>query len=316
MHPSTSRPSRRTLLTATAGAALAAATLVPGAAHASSGGRGHGSGSGSGSVSDAERRLAGLERASGARLGVYAYDTGSGRTVAYRADELFPMCSVFKTLSSAAVLRDLDRSGEFLSRRIFYTQDDVEQADGAPETGKPENLANGMTVEELCEVSITASDNCAANLMLRELGGPAAVTRFVRSLGDRVTRLDRWEPELNSAEPGRVTDTTSPRAITRTYGRLVLGDALDPRDRRLLTSWLLANTTSGDRFRAGLPDDWTLGDKTGAGRYGTNNDAGVTWPPGRAPIVLTVLTAKTEQDAVRDDGLVADAARVLAETLG
>ncbi|MYQ72480.1 Exo family class A beta-lactamase [Streptomyces sp. SID4934] len=312
MHPSTSRPSRRTLLTATAGAALAAATLVPGTAHASSGGRGHGSGS----VSDAERRLAGLERASGARLGVYAYDTGSGRTVAYRADELFPMCSVFKTLSSAAVLRDLDRNGEFLSRRIFYTQDDVEQADGAPETGKPENLANGMTVEELCEVSITASDNCAANLMLRELGGPAAVTRFVRSLGDRVTRLDRWEPELNSAEPGRVTDTTSPRAITRTYGRLVLGDALDPRDRRLLTSWLLANTTSGDRFRAGLPDDWTLGDKTGAGRYGTNNDAGVTWPPGRAPIVLTVLTAKTEQDAVRDDGLVADAARVLAETLG
>ncbi|MET8674933.1 Exo family class A beta-lactamase [Streptomyces albidoflavus] len=312
MHPSTSRLSRRTLLTATAGAALAAATLVPGTAYASSGGRGHGSGS----VSDAERRLAGLERASGARLGVYAYDTGSGRTVAYRADELFPMCSVFKTLSSAAVLRDLDRNGEFLSRRIFYTQDDVEQADGAPETGKPENLANGMTVEELCEVSITASDNCAANLMLRELGGPAAVTRFVRSLGDRVTRLDRWEPELNSAEPGRVTDTTSPRAITRTYGRLVLGDALNPRDRRLLTSWLLANTTSGDRFRAGLPDDWTLGDKTGAGRYGTNNDAGVTWPPGRAPIVLTVLTAKTEQDAARDDGLVADAARVLAETLG
>ncbi|MFG1986283.1 Exo family class A beta-lactamase [Streptomyces albidoflavus] len=312
MHPSTSRPSRRTLLTATAGAALAAATLVPGTAYASSGGRGHGSGS----VSDAERRLAGLERTSGARLGVYAYDTGSGRTVAYRADELFPMCSVFKTLSSAAVLRDLDRNGEFLSRRIFYTQDDVEQADGAPETGKPENLANGMTVEELCEVSVTASDNCAANLMLRELGGPAAVTRFVRSLGDRVTRLDRWEPELNSAEPGRVTDTTSPRAITRTYGRLVLGDALNPRDRRLLTSWLLANTTSGDRFRAGLPDDWTLGDKTGAGRYGTNNDAGVTWPPGRAPIVLTVLTAKTEQDAARDDGLVADAARVLAETLG
>ncbi|MCK2141794.1 Exo family class A beta-lactamase [Streptomyces sp. NEAU-PBA10] len=312
MHPSTSRPSRRTLLTATAGAALAAAALVPGTAHASSGGRGRGHGS----ASDAERRLAGLERASGARLGVYAYDTGSGRTVAYRADELFPMCSVFKTLSSAAVLRDLDRDGEFLSRRIFYTQADVEQADGAPETGKPENLANGMTVEELCKVSITASDNCAANLTLRELGGPAAVTRFARSLGDRVTRLDRWEPELNSAEPGRVTDTTSPRAITRTYGRLVLGDALNPRDRRLLTSWLLANTTSGDRFRAGLPDDWTLGDKTGAGRYGTNNDAGVTWPPGRPPIVLTVLTAKTEQDAVRDDALVADAARVLAETLG
>ncbi|WP_436738234.1 class A beta-lactamase [Streptomyces sp. BBFR102] len=313
MHPSAPRPSRRTLLTATAGAALAAATLVPGTSQAASPGS---RGAGHGSASDAVRRLAELERASGARLGVYAYDSGSGRSVAYRADELFPMCSVFKTLSSAAVLRDLDQDGEVLSRRIFYTERDVERAGGAPETGKEENLANGMTVEELCAVAITASDNCAANLVLRELGGPTAVTRFARSLGDQVTRLDRWEPELNSAEPGRVTDTTSPRALTRTYGRLVLGDALNPRDRRLLTSWLLANTTSGDRFRAGLPEDWTLGDKTGSGRYGTGNDAGVTWPPGRPPIVLTVLTTRTEEDAVRDDGLVADAARVLAAALG
>ncbi|MFD4989217.1 class A beta-lactamase [Streptomyces sp. NPDC058374] len=302
-------PSRRSVLAGGA-AALAAVTLAPGAAHATSG-----RGPGSGPAFDAARQLAELERTTGSRLGAYAYDTGTGRTLAYRADELFPMCSVFKTLSSAAVLRDLDRNGEFLSRRIFYTQDDVDRAAGAPVTGKPENLANGMTVEELCEVSITESDNCAANLMLRELGGPTAVTRFVRSLGDRITRLDRWEPELNSAEPDRLTDTTSPRAISRTYGRLVLGDALASRDRRLLTGWLLANTTSGDRFRAGLPTDWVLGDKTGGGRYGTNNDAGVAWPPGRSPVVLTVLTTQPKEDAVRNDRLVADAARVLSEAL-
>ncbi|MBB5122967.1 hypothetical protein AF335_14350 [Streptomyces eurocidicus] len=77
-----------------------------------------------------------------------------------------------------------------------------------------------MTVGELCDATIRFSDNLAGNLLLRELGGPTAITRFCRSIGDRTTRLDRWEPELNTAEPSRVTDTTSPRAIGRTYGRL------------------------------------------------------------------------------------------------
>lgn len=141
-----------------------------------------------------------------------------------------------------------------------------------------------MTVAELCEVAITYSDNGAANLLLRELGGPTAVTRFARSLGDRVTRLDRWEPELNSAEPWRVTDTTSPRAIGRTYARLVLGDdALNRADRELLTHWLLSNTTSGKRFRAGLPPTWTIADKTGSGSYGTTNNVGLAWTPEGTP---------------------------------
>ncbi|MFI8518857.1 class A beta-lactamase [Streptomyces sp. NPDC085481] len=289
------RPTRRSLLTAGAGATLAAALpLTP--AHASGG--------------DTTPRLRALEREHGARLGAYAYDTGSGRVVAYRAGELFPMCSVFKTLGSAAVLRDLDRDGEFLARRIHYTQELVDRSGHSPITR--EHVADGLTVAELCEYSITHSDNTAANLLLRELGGPTAVTRFARSLGDRVTRLDRWEPELNSAEPWRETDTTTPRAIGRSYARLVLGGALAPHDRRLLTGWLLANTTSGNRFRKGLPADWTLADKTGGGRYGGNNDVGIAWPPGRPPVVLAVLTTKPAEDAAADDELVAEAARILA----
>lgn len=168
---------------------------------------------------------------------------------------------------------------------------------------------------ELCSAAIAQSDNAAANLLLRELGGPTAITAFCRSLGDRTTRLDRWEPELNSAEPSRVTDTTSPRAIGRTYGRLVLGDALVPRHREHLTRWLLANTTSGDRFRAGLPADWVIGDKTGTGSYGTNNNVGIAWPPGRPPVVLAVLTTKPEASAPRTDAVVARAAKALAAAL-
>ncbi|EFL30609.1 beta-lactamase [Streptomyces viridochromogenes DSM 40736] len=247
-------------------------------------------------------------------LGVYARNLRTGRTVTYRAAERFPMASVFKTLAVAAVLRDLDRDGEFLARRIHYTQDYVTESGFSPVT--EDHVATGMTVGELCDATIRFSDNTAGNLLLKELGGPTAVTRFCRSVGDRVTRLDRWEPELNSAEPWRVTDTTSPRAIGLTYARLVLGDVLEPRDRARLTDWLLRNTTSIDRFRKGLPADWLLADKTGGGQYGSNNDVGITWPPDGPPIVMSVLTTQPEEDAPADNPLVAETAALLAAELG
>lgn len=299
-------PSRRALLALGAGTALAAATgPLGGTALAAPPDAGDG----------ITRALAALERKHSARLGVFARNTATGRSVAYRAGELFPICSLFKTVAAAAVLRDLDRNGEFLARRIRYTAQDVKDSGHGPVTGLEENLANGMTVEALCEAAIAQSDNAAANLLLRELGGPTAVTRFCRSIGDRTTRLDRWEPELNTAEPWRVTDTTSPGAIARTYARLTLGDALAPRDRRRLTAWLLANTTSTERFGAGLPADWTLADKTGSGEYGTANDAGIAWTPDGTPIVLTVLSTKPDADAPADDLLVARTAELLAAAL-
>ncbi|MEV0642307.1 class A beta-lactamase [Streptomyces sp. NPDC050619] len=299
-----SRPSRRTALALGAGTALSATlALGGGTAHALPAAGGIGS------------RLRELEQEHTARLGVFARNMRTGRTVSYRADERFPMASVFKTLAAAAVLRDLDRDGEYLAKRIRYTQESVEESGYAPVTGKPENIAGGMTVGELCDAALRFSDNTAANLLLRELGGPTAITRFCRSIGDGITRLDRWEPALNSAEPWRPTDTTTPHAIGLTYARLTLGDVLAPRDRERLTDWLLRNTTSTEKFRKGLPADWLLADKTGSARYGGSNDVGITWPPDGTPIVLSVLTTQPEEAAPADDPLVAETAGLLAAEL-
>ncbi|MFB7282685.1 class A beta-lactamase [Streptomyces hydrogenans] len=306
-HPGSSR---RTALALGAGTALTAALGLAGAGPA------HALTAPAGPAEDrAAARFRALEERYGARLGVYAHDVRTGRTLAHRDRERFPMCSAFKTLAVAAVLRDLDHDGTFLARRLSYTAAYVARSGWSPVTGEPENIARGMTVAELCDATIRFSDNTAANLLLRELGGPTAVTRFARSTGDPVTRLDRWEPQLNSAEPWRVTDTTTPRAIARTYGRLVLGRVLEPADRALLTDWLLRNTTSPTRFRKGLPADWTVADKTGGGEYGTNNDVGVTWPPDGGPILLSVLTTRPEPEAEGVDELVAAAATVVAEEL-
>ena len=298
------RPNRRGVLSGAAGTALA--VVLP------TGGRAFAQGTAAEGITG---RLRALEQTHSARLGVFAADTVTGRTVRYRADELFAMCSTSKTVTVAAVLRDLDRTGGFLARRIRYTEQDVTGSGYAPVTGLPTNIDHGMTVADLCAAAIEDSDNTAANLLLREIGGPAAFTRFCRSIGDQVTRLDRWEPALNSAEPGRVTDTTSPRAIARTYARLVLGDVLGAPHRERLTGWLLADTTSGNRFRAGLPKDWAVADKTGTGGYGTANDVGIAWPPGRGPVVLAVLTTKHTSAAPADEPLVAEAAALLAAAL-
>lgn len=286
--------SRRTLLVAGAATATGLLTGVP--ARASEGVIGG---------------LRALEEQYGARLGVYAHNVRTGETVRHRADTLFPICSLFKTLAAAAVLRDLDRDGEVLSRRIRYTAADlVEYSDVTKE-----HLATGMTIAELCEAAICWSDNTAGNLLLRELGGPTAITRFARSLGDPVTRLDRWETELNSGEPWRTTDTASPRAIGRTYARLVLGDALSRPDRALLTDWLLHNKTSDTRLRAGLPSSWAVADKTGGGSYGTNNNVGIAWSEDGTPLVLSIMSRKFDQDAASENKLIADTARLLADAL-
>ncbi|MFH8594205.1 class A beta-lactamase [Streptomyces rimosus] len=261
------------------------------------------------------RRLRALEQEHQARIGVFALNLATGASLLHRAHELFPMCSVFKTLAAAAVLRDLDHDGSQLARVIRYTEADVTKSGHAPVT--KDHIDTGMTIRDLCDATIRYSDNCAANLLLRELGGPTAVTRFCRSLGDPVTRLDRWEPELNSGEPDRRTDTTSPYAIARTYQRLVLGNALNRPDRALLTDWLLRNTTTLTTFRTGLPKGWTVADKSGGGdTYGTRNEAAIAWTPDGAPVLLTALTHKPSlPTAPGDTPLIIKLATVLSEAV-
>ncbi|MCE3032855.1 class A beta-lactamase [Streptomyces sp. CMSTAAHL-2] len=261
----------------------------------------------------ASGELADLERRYGARLGVYARNVRTGQVLAHRAGERFAMCSVFKAFAAAAVLRDEARCAP-MDKVIHYPPHDL--LPNSPRT--EENQATGMAMAEVCAAAIQYSDNAAGNLLLRQLAGPAGLTRFFRSLGDEVSRLDRWEPELNTAIPGDPRDTTSPEALARSIERLALGRALAAPDRERFVTWLKGNTTSGARFRAGLPEGWTIADKTGTGDYASANDIGVAWTTRRTPVVLAVLSTKEgkdDKDAPVDEALIAEAARIAARTV-
>ncbi|WP_067864976.1 class A beta-lactamase [Nocardia shimofusensis] len=257
-------------------------------------------------------RFADLESTSGARLGVFAVDTGTGRVVTHREHERFPMASTFKALACGALLRDHPLSSGYFDQVIHYAAGEL--VEYSPVTER--HVESGMTVAQLCDAAITVSDNTAGNQLLKLLGGPAGFTAFLRSLGDDTSRLDRWETELNSAIPGDERDSTTPAALAADYRALVVGDTLAEPERARLTSWLVANTTGDARIRAGLPADWTVGDKTGSPAYGSALDVAVAWPQGRAPIVIAVLSTKSEPDAEADNALVAAAARAAVAALG
>ncbi|MGW7366079.1 class A beta-lactamase [Streptomyces sp. NPDC054841] len=244
-----------------------------------------------------------LEREFDARLGVYAVDTGSGRTVTYRPDERFAYASTYKALAAGAVLAQ--NSLEELEELVHYSHEDL--VDHSPITEK--HVDAGMTLRELCDAAIRYSDNTAGNLLFNELGGPKDLQRALAALGDTTTRADRYEPALNEADPDDLRDTSTPRALATDLRAYALGDALTPDKQKLLIDWLKRNTTGDKLIRAGLPSDWQVGDKTGAAGYGTRNDIAIAWPPKSAPVIITILSSRDTQDATYDDALIARAAR-------
>ena len=252
-------------------------------------------------------RMLQLENEYDVRLGVYGINTATGRVLAHRARERFAFCSVFKALVAAAVL---DRNPmSHLDTLVRYTEADLMDSSFITR----DHVDTGMTIGELCDATVRYSDGTAGNLLLADLGGPAAFTEWLRGLGDPVTRSDRWEPELNTAIPGDPRDTGTAEALARDLEAVVLGPTLPTAQRGFLRDLLERNTTGDSRIRAALPPGWTAGDKTGTGDYGTANDIAVVWRPDGIPLVLAIMSRRHTPDAGVDDAVLAEAAaRVLA----
>jgi beta-lactamase class A len=251
-------------------------------------------------------QLARLEAEAKGRLGVAAINTADSRILVHRGDERFPLCSTFKAMLAAAILQ---HEPSLLDKRIKYTAADLVAYSPVTE----QNLADGMTVGELCAATVQYSDNAAANLLMKQIKGPAGVTAFARSIGDKAFRLDRWETELNTAIPGDPRDTTTPLAMMKALQSITLGPSLTVDKRKIMSDWLIGNTTGDTRIRAGVPYDWQVGDKTGTGAYGSTNDIGIVWPAGKAPVVMALYFTQPGKDDKANSEILAAAARVVVE---
>ncbi|MGH0858818.1 class A beta-lactamase Bla1 [Bacillus pacificus] len=246
-----------------------------------------------------------LEKKFDAQLGVYAIDTGTNETIAYRPNERFAFASTYKALAAGVLLQQ--NSIDTLNEVIKFTKEDL--VDYSPITEK--HIDTGMTLGEIAEAAVRYSDNTAGNILFHKIGGPKGYEKALRQMGDRVTMSDRFETELNEAIPGDIRDTSTAKAIATNLKDFTVGNALPDDKRKVLTDWMKGNATGDKLIRAGVPTDWEVGDKSGAGSYGTRNDIAIVWPPNRAPIIIAILSSKDEKGATYDNQLIAEAAEVV-----
>ena len=222
------------------------------------------------------------------------------------------MCSTFKTLLVAHVLHEAQNGRLDLGRKYVYQQSEV--VSWSPVSEKYAGADAGMTLQQLCEAAVVVSDNTAANLLLNASGGPAGLTSWMRELGDSLTRLDRNEPDLNTAIAGDERDTTTPAAMSRTMQKLLLGNVLTDAGRAVLQQWLLASRTGDKRLRAGMPKDWKIGGKTGSGDNGTANDTLLIWPkPDAAPLLVTAFFTRNSLEPAQRDEVLAKAGQIVSD---
>jgi len=241
--------------------------------------------------------VAKIENRLDARFGVVIEDTEAGRVWEHNSTDRFPMASTFKTLACGALLTMADQEDERFDRRVVIQTDDL--VDYSPvmqdRVGSP-----GVTLSEACEATLHTSDNTAANIVLTAIGGPQSLTSFLRSIGDDHTRLDRYETELNEAALGDDRDTTTPAAMVATMKKLLVeDDVLSPTSQDQLKQWLIGNRVADALLRAGIPQTWTIADRTGAAGNGTRAIAAIMWPPERKPVIVAIYI--TETDASFDE---------------
>ena len=264
------------------------------------------------SAQDAPPSLVAYERATGGRIGLYAENLASGAKIVWRADERFVICSTFKASLAAFALARVDRGLDQLDHMVPYGPTDL--LDYAPVAKR--NLDKGaMSVVAMCEAAVELSDNTCANLLLARAGGPAALTTFWRETGDKITRLDHDEPQLNRSKPGELIDTTTPAAMAATLRRFVLGDVLSSASRTRLTAWMVACKTGGNRLRAGLPGTWQVADKTGNNGADACSDIAMAWPNPETPVVICAYTQGGIPTAPQIEAVFKDIGRTLAERL-
>lgn len=251
-----------------------------------------------------------LESEYAARIGVSAFDTGTGQTISYRAGERFGFASSFKVFVAAGFLSQVPAAER--DAVVTWTQEAIDVAGYSPVTS--EHIAEGLTLSQLAEAAVRSSDNTATNIILGRIGGPEGLQAILRQSGDSTSEIVNAEPDVNIIEAGSTDDTTTPAAFTAGLHAALNGDMLAEVDKTTLVDWMSGNATGDLLIRAGAPDGWAVADKSG-GAYGIRNDIAIVTPPDRAPIILTILTVKNAPDAEYDDNTVADTARAVLDAL-
>lgn len=248
-----------------------------------------------------------VENDLGARVGVSIYNVSAGTRWSYNGDSRFPLMSTFKTLACAKLLSDVDRGAQSLDRSVKIKEDAL--IAWSPVTKK--HVGEQFSLQDACSAAMLMSDNTAANILLAGIGGPQALTAFMRQIGDKVTRLDRVEPSLNEAKPSDVRDTTTPNAMVASLNTLLFGNTLSTTDKAQLKQWMMDNKVSDSLLRSVLPHGWSIADRSGAGGFGSRGITAVVWAKDRSPLIIAIYLTQTDASFAKRNQAVADIGKAI-----
>jgi beta-lactamase class A len=236
------------------------------------------------------KKIEEIESQLGARIGVSIYDVTDNKLWNYNGDTRFPLMSTFKTLACAKLLVDVEKGLQSFNTTTVITKNSLVK--WSPVTKK--HIGEQFTLKQACSAAMIMSDNTATNIVLTGIKGPKALTQFMRSIGDEVTRLDRVEPYLNEALDGDKRDTTTPNAMVKSLDTLLFGDALSQASKDQLKQWMIDNKVTGSLLRSVLPENWSIADRSGAGGYGSRGITAVVWSDKRSPLIISIYLTQTD----------------------
>jgi beta-lactamase class A CARB-1 len=248
-----------------------------------------------------EQEIKGIEASLFARIGVSVLDTQNGEYWDYNGNQRFSLTSTFKTIACAKFLYDSEHGKVNPNSTVEIKKADLVTYSPVME----KQLGQAITLDDACFATMTTSDNTAANIIIGAVGGPRSVTEFLRKIGDKETRLDRFEPELNEGKLDDLRDTTTPKAMTSSLNKLLFGSTLSEMSQKKLESWMVNNQVTGNLLRSVLPTGWNIADRSGAGGYGARSITAVVWSEHQSPIIVSIYIAQTEASmAERNDAIV------------
>jgi len=248
-----------------------------------------------------------IEQQLGARVGVSVYNVNTGKLWDYHGDDKFPLMSTFKTLACAKLLADVESGIQFLETNTVIKANSL--INWSPVTKKL--VGKKISLKEACAATMLMSDNTAANIVLSGINGPEALTRFMRDIGDDITRLDRIEPDLNEAIDGDERDTTSPNAMVKSLHKLLFGNILSQSSKLQLKQWMIDNKVTGSLLRSVLPESWSIADRSGAGGFGSRGITALVWSEHQTPLMISIYLTKTKASFTQRNKAIADIGKVI-----
>ncbi|UVI39724.1 serine hydrolase [Qipengyuania spongiae] len=232
--------------------------------------------------------IARLADGASGRIGVYAIDLSTGQEIGVLADERFPMASTSKVAIAATYLAGVDQGRWSLTRQLRL----------------PRPGGASMSAKQHLDLMISKSCNDCTDALLAAVGGPVAVTKWMRQAGIEdfqltrdIATLIREDGRIDPASSVDLKDSATPRAMGQLLAGIYQGRWLTSTSRQVLMNAMNATTTGKGRMRSALPSSAGLAHKTGT-LSRTASDIGIFHTPdGRAIAAAIYVTGQSRSMA-------------------